>query len=139
MAAIYMWYAENEVVYTTTPFPVDIQDGVAFNMSLGGAAMRPIPQDEVNLSWGLLQAPIVQILMTTGPYDEATDLSWKLQQAPLVQILLTTGPYDEATDLTWELLQAPLISKLVTAYTPEDEGLEFSISLKTSDCVMTHV
>jgi len=139
MAAIYMWYVEDGVFYTTTPFPVDIQDGVTFNMSLGGAAMRPIPLGAVDLSFELVQAPIVQILITAGPYDDAVDLSWRLQQAPLVQILLTTGPYDEAVDITWELLQAPLISKLVTAYTPEDEGLEFSIQLKTSDCVMTPI
>jgi len=126
------------VIVTSTPYPIDIADFVQLSASLVFGAMRAIPNDEADVSFQLVQAPMVQILMTTGPYDDAADVSFRLIQAPMVQILLSTGPYDDAADVSFELLQAPLVTKLVSGDTPDD-AMDISISLVSAECSMTPV
>jgi hypothetical protein len=123
---------------TTTPYPIEAIESMQLDTVLAEGSMSPVPEDELDLSFSILQAPLNQILLSTGPHEDEVDLAFSLVQAPLYQILLSTGPHEDALDLSASLLQAPLEDKLVTALAP-DEELQLDCVLSDSDCSMTPI
>jgi hypothetical protein len=125
-------------ILTTTPYPVVTREGLRLGGDLDSGAMRPIPQDAMDLGIVTGNGTLIQILIDGGTFDDAMDLGVVSGNGTLVQILLSIGPYDDAMDLGVSAGNGNLVSKLVQGYHP-DQGLRLGGNLDPGLCSMTPV
>jgi len=140
MAAIYQWFdGVIEVqIWTTTPYPIEVIEGIEITCDLVSGYLTPIPGDLIDLGGTFLGGAIVQILLSYGPDDDSIDLGGTFLGGSIVQILLSYGPDDDLIDIAGTFLGGVLEEKLVTALAP-DEGIEVTCDLIPGSCSMTPV
>ena len=128
MAAIYMWIEDQEVIVTTTLYPIEVIDGVDFAISLVSGLTQEVIEDAYDFSVTVLDVGLIEVLISEGPFDDAYDFSVTVLDVGLEQVLISEGPFDDAYDFTVTVLDVGLELKLVTGLMP-DEGIDFAISL----------
>jgi len=138
MAAIYMWFEAGIEFLTTTLYPIEMIDELQLNFNITDSSMSPIPQDSLNLSYGMNGVILNQILIAYGPNLDELDISAGLVSVLLNQILLSYGPNQDELDISYDLVNVQLVSLLVTADTP-DEKLQLDFNISSSGCSMTPV
>lgn len=138
MAAIYMWFEKDVQIWTTTLYPIELDDNLQLGVTIGECSMTPPPSDEVDTTWSVLDITVDTILLTAPPVDDDVDVAWEIQAVEVKTILLAAPPIDDDVDVSWVLQDIELINKLVTVDTP-DEELKLGISIDPSGCSMTAV
>ena len=138
MAAIYMWFEHELQIWTTTLYPIEVNDSLQFACNLTYGEMRIVQVEEIDLSSDLLAITIEAILLDYGPDDVPFDLSSDLLSITIEQILFTYGPDDVAFDQSSDLLSITIQDKLVIADTP-DERLQLGCNVNPSGCSLTPV
>jgi hypothetical protein len=115
-------------VLTTTLYPAEALDGMEFGISLVSGLMRPIPNEDLSFSYGVVSGDMSQILLVAPIADEALEFSYGVVSGTLEEVLIVTGPHDEALEFSYGVVDANMEDKLVSAVLP-DEGMDFGISL----------
>lgn len=139
MAAIYQWFPTGQLMFlTTTPYPIEVIDGLEFNVQVGFGGLYLIPNESIDIGATMVSMDLRQILKETGPYYEELDIAQTMVSMDLRQLLKTSGPYYEQLDISQTFISMDLVAKLVTVDTP-DEALEMNIELSTGECSMTGI
>lgn len=138
MAAIYMWFDNEEMVLTTTLYPVEVEDNLQLNVSLSSGSLEPIPLDEVDVSYSIGSISVDEILLTAPPVDDDADVSYALSGIEVKTVLLSASPVDDDADASYNIVNVEVLSKLVIADTP-DEELQLACSIDPTGCSMTPV
>ena len=128
MAAIYQWEHLDLQVLTTTLYPIEVVEGLAFSLSFQLGYMRQIPDDHMIVFGDAVSGTVVQVLLTTGPYDDHVILEADMLLGSVVQVLLETGPYDDHMIVEADMLSGLVKNGLVKVFMP-DEGLIFALEL----------
>jgi hypothetical protein len=115
-------------ILTTTHYPIENTDGMDLNISLLGGSLDLIPNEPVDMAFAALDGTVTQILISTGPHDEAADMLFAALDGNVTEVLTVLPPEDEAVDMSFAALDGNITDLLVTALMPE-EGMDISIAL----------
>jgi hypothetical protein len=136
MAAIYMWYVLDDVIVTTTLYPVESSDGVEFSVSLALGILRQIHNTNMSVQVLPLDGTLTTILLDT----EANPTEFAVSTLPLDSLLTTILNERDADPTDFGVSTLPLdgvlTTQLVTIQAPP-RGAEFSITL--GSCNLTPV
>ena len=142
---VYMQYGGGEElqILTTTIYPLEASEALQLSIALSDESyLQPIPEDAVDMDPAFFGATMFDVLISTGPFDDAVDLNVNIddsfQGATMTQVLISTGPFDDAVDLDHAFFGAIMEDKLVKVYAP-DEALQLSIALDAAACSLTPV
>lgn len=138
MAAIYMWFDNEQMVLTTTLYPVEVIDYLRLSADISGGDMRNITEESHFNSIDMLGITKPQILIAYGPNEEDYFNSMDLIGITRPQILIDYGPNEEDYFNSADVLGITLLDLLVTADTP-DEMLRLGADVNPSACSMTDV
>jgi hypothetical protein len=132
---VYLFYGNPFQVqeFTTTLYPVEATDAIAFDADLDVAYMVEYPEDNILQSGSLISGSIYPALISA---PEQTDNI--LQSGSIISgsiyVGLITAPEQSGNVLqSGSLISASIQSLLVTAYDP-DHGLIMSIDLDAANC-----
>ena len=125
-------------ILTTTPYPIVEQEAIRMSGDLRSGAMRPIPQDAMDLGFIAGSGELNDILLNAGPYIDEMDLAFAALNGELNDILISPDPYIDEMDLSFTAGDGELNDKLVTGYMP-DHAIRMSGNLVPSKCSMTPV
>ena len=131
MAAIYMWIEDQEVIVTTTLYPIEVIDGVDFGISMVSGSMAPVPNESLDVTAPSVLSVYMEVVLNELPIaDEALDVSAvDIVDVYMEMVLFALPVQDEALDVTAvAVLDVTMESLLVTGLMP-DEGIDFAISL----------
>jgi len=141
---VYFQYGDVEILteeLTTTLYPIEVEEKLAFTCDLSGGSMREIAQDAMDLSTStFLSASKATLLLDIPLKEDAMDLATSTFLSASKTTLLVEIPLKEdAMDLaTSTFLYASKELKLVTAYAPA-EKLALTCDLNPANCSMTPV
>lgn len=141
MAAIYMWPVDNQILLTTTLYPVDVTDAIAMSITFTDGTMLPIPSAEITGSFGMgPTGDLVQLrwFYTDGPYDGEVAGSFGMgDDGTLVQLrwFYVDGPYDGEIGGTFGMGPGGALTQLVVFADTPDESLQLSITINDT-CTM---
>jgi len=138
MAAIYMWFENEEMILTTTLYPVELIDSLSLSCRLTYGELKPIPVETYEMSGTLLSITLPQILFSYGPDDEQYQMSGTLLGITLPVILIIHPEDEEEYTMSGTLMSITLPLKLVTVYAPV-EKLQLNCDINPAYCSMTGV
>lgn len=129
MAAIYMWI-DQEVIVTTTLYPIEVIDGIDLSISMVSGNMAPVPNESLDVGAPALVSVYMEVVLNELPIeDEALDITVAVPVVYMEMVLYALPVEDEALDvLVPAVIDVTLESLLVTGLMP-DEGIDFAISL----------
>lgn len=131
-----MWFEGEEIVVTTTLYPIEKSEGVALNVDLDSAWMFEINNDSFTVSQGFEDAFITEILLTGPTEEDDYTVSQGFEDAVLVVILLTGETPEDDYTVSQGFEDALLQDILITAYSP-DHGWEFAVDVDILNCSMS--
>lgn len=138
MAAIYMWPTDNQIILTTTLYPVDVQDGLTFSARVSGGAMAEIAKDYITSDLGAISASYVQKrwYYTDDAGEDFTTSGFGAISASYVQKrwYFFEDAGEEFITSGFGAISASLRNLLVIGDTP-DESLQISITINNT-CTM---
>ena len=126
--AYFQWGAApvfNQLLLTSTLYPIEIDDGIAFSGSLLAGNIREIKFDELAASVSFLTASLQEVVIDDGTTEDELAASVSFLTASLVTIVIDDGTTEDELSASVSLLSASLVPVLVTADTQES-GLSFS-------------
>ena len=135
MAAIYCppWPKDLEV--TTTLYPVDMVDSVAFDISLTAGSLALLPLSDFQSTFGMENGTYTQLrwFISDGIYDSDMQATFGMEDGSYTQLrwFLTDGPYDSDLQATFGMLDGTIINKLVIVDTP-DELLQLNLVINVT-------
>jgi len=139
MAAIYMWPVDNQIILTTTLYPVEVVESIQLGAVIKDGSMWEIPFDEVATTHDLLSGSYTQLRWwySDGPYQDDVSTTHDLLSGTYVQLRwwYTDGPYDDEVATTHDLISASHIRGLVIGDTP-DEELQLGAAIYPAGCSM---
>lgn len=140
MAAIYMWPVDEQLLLTTTLYPIDVAENIICSISFSNGSMEPIPSENATLQAGELVGSYAQTRWF-HEYDAGTE-AVTLEAGELTGSYTQTRwfhEYDAGVEAV--TLEA---GELIGTYSrtkvwadSEDEELEFSVAISASNCSMT--
>jgi hypothetical protein len=128
MAAIYMWFEDEEVIVTTTPYPIEIIEGMHMGAELLSIRMDPIPEDAYAITMLALSGDVKDILITAPIEDDAYQIDVTALTGDVKDILIIAPPEDDAYETDMLALTGEVRDAIVAAWMP-DEGLHFGCTL----------
>ena len=135
MAAIYMWPKGDQLILTTTLYPVVVQDSMAVTVTVDGGRMDLLPASDFTGTFTAQDGTYIQTrwFLTDGPYDSDFKGTFAAQNGTYIQTrwFLTDGPYDSDFKGTFDFVSASLINKVVPGDTP-DEKLQLDMVLSNT-------
>lgn len=127
MAAIYQWYEDLGVIFTTTIYPIESQDAITFSVSFQGGYLNVPEEDFWQWSQSMVTGDLLQVYL---PIPEQSD-EWKwvesITTADLIQAYL---PLPEQTD-EWNWVESMVSGDLLLALVKVDtqtDGMTFAVS-----------
>lgn len=141
MAAIYQPKRWENYWLTTTPYPVDVAEGLVIGCSPAGGTLTLVPFDNVETTFAVQGMNYTQTrwFYTDGPYDDEVETTFSVEEMLYYQTrwFYTDGPYDDEVETTFAVIDFSYIGKLVEADTP-DESIQMSIAIMNT-CSMDAV
>jgi hypothetical protein len=136
MAAIYMWFEPGEqVVLTTTLYPVDVDDSLAIEISMLGGTMNLLPHSEFSSDFEAQDGTYEQLrwFFFDGPYDSYFSSDFEVQDGTYEQLrwFFFDGPYDSYFSSDFEAQDGLLRNLLIWGDTP-DEELQMAIVISAT-------
>jgi hypothetical protein len=121
MAAIYMWPLDNQIVLTTTLYPVDVTDSLKFSASFSSGRMLPIPVDHINVAHDVIEATYEQKRWwwEDGPYLDDFNVAHDVIEATFIQKRWwwEDGPYLDQLNVSHDVIEITMINKGVDVET----------------------
>ena len=111
MAAIYMWPVDDQILLTTTLYPVDAVEKLEISCAPLSGWLAPIPSESLETAHSVIDMSYVQA-------------RWYLED----------GPYEDELETAHTVLDMTYVRKKVEADSP-DEGLQLAITIETT-CTM---
>lgn len=134
MAAIYMWPVEDQIILTTTLYPVEVVEGLQFGISLDSGRMEPIPMDYLEYTQDIIGGSYIQKrwFYTDGPYIESLEYTQDIIGGSYIQKrwFYVDGPYEESVEYTQDVIGGTYIRKKIEADST-DESLQLSVTIGT--------
>lgn len=136
------YWAITLTLFTTTLYPVDVDDGIEFSIAPVGGQFNQWEYDETEYSHDILTGDLQQVVwyLTAGPWEDYTTYSHDILSGDIQQVVWYkyAGPWEDSTEYSHNILTASLINKLVTVDSP-DEKLQLSCEIYPTGCSMTAV
>lgn len=114
MAAIYQWFVNKAVTVTTTPYPIEVIEGVEFAGDLDSFNARDIWLDEITSAWSMETASMRVLLKSYGPDTDEITTTWSMETASMRQLLKTHGPDTDEITTGWSMETASMVFKLIS-------------------------
>ena len=132
MAAIYMWRIGGEIIFTTTPYPIEATEGQAVSCELLEGGMWVWPEDELDVGFSMAGGELLQVLIT-APYEEDfLDVGFSMPGGTLVEVLIVAPPEEDFLDVAMSHVDGELLDLLVTVYSPA-QGVMSACELISGD------
>lgn len=128
MAAIYMWFEDEEVIVTTTPYPIEIVEGINIGATMLSIRMDPIPVDAYQTTFLALSGEVKDVLLTAPIEDDAYLTTFTALSGDVKDILIIAPTEDDAYSTTFTALTGTVRDAIVETWMP-DEGLHFGCTL----------
>jgi len=138
MAAIYMWFNFEEMVLTTTPYPIEVIDSMQLAVNINAAEMGPINSDSHQNSSTVVAITNPLIYISSPLMSEAHKNNSALVGITNPLILITATAPTEAHKNSSDVVSISNPDKLVIVDTP-DEKLQLNCDINPSNCSMTHI
>lgn len=140
MAAIYMWPVDNQVILTTTLYPVDVTEALQLSITFTDGDMFLIPFDDVTNSFGMGPDGTLEQLrwfLEDGPYDDEVTASFGMEDGTLEQLrwFFEDGPYDDEVTAGFGMGSLGYLDRLLVIGDTPDEALQISITINDT-CTM---
>lgn len=139
MAAIYQWFVGDEVVYTTTLYPIDVTDGLqlyAATNPYGNLSIFPVDYTTTDANISDVYLDVVLLSGDTGEDYTTTDSSIPNIYIDLLLQSGDTGEDYSTTDSS--MIDIYIDELLVTCDTP-DESLQLSCTVNAAGSSLTPV
>jgi len=138
MAAIYMWPVDDQILLTTTLYPVDAVEKLEISCAPLSGWLAPIPSESLETAHSVIDMSYVQArwYLEDGPYEDELETAHTVLDMTYVQTrwYLEDGPYDDELESAHTVLDMTYVRKKVEADSP-DEGLQLAITIETT-CTM---
>ena len=136
MAAIYMWFFGEELIITTTPYPIEVVEGLVFSAAPDQSSMEEIASDYVETTHAVLSGTYVQKrwFYTDGPYLDEVEMTHTVVDGTYIQTrwFFEDGPYNDEVEMTHVVVDGTHLQRRVFADSP-DESIQITCTpLKTS-------
>ena len=128
MAAIYMWFEDEEVIVTTTPYPIEIVEGMHLGYSLLDIRMDPVPEDAYIMDVTARDGSVVDILLIAPVEDDAYIMDVTALDGTVADILIIAPVEDDAYIMDVTALDGTIRDAIVDSWMP-DEGIHFGCTL----------
>lgn len=138
MAAIYMWFDSEEMILTTTLYPVEVIDGMQLAADIYGGSLSQILAEDHQNSADILSLGTYVILITYGTPEEFHQNSSDILSLGTYVILITYGTPEEFHQNSCNILSLGIVDLLVIVDTP-DEKLQIDCDVYPSACSMTPI
>lgn len=138
MAAIYMWFDNEQMVLTTTLYPVEVQDFVRVSADISLGYMTLVPSEYHQHSGDVTGISMPVLLISGTAPDEYHQHSGDVTSIQLPTILISGTAPDEYHQHSGDVTSIELVLKLVIADTPDEEVRVFC-DVYPSSCSMTAV
>jgi len=136
MAAIYMWIVNEEVIVTTTPYPLENTEGSNFSVNLAVGILREIHNTNFGFTTVALQSEMTTVLNERTANPSEFSFTTVAIESEMTTILneRTADP----SEFSFEILplDGVMETQLVTIEAPP-RGAEFSVIL--GNCTMDAV
>lgn len=124
MAAIYQWFIGHEIVLSTTPYPVDLNDSITLSATVSAGWMALVPSDRFETAQNVIAGTYNQErwYLSDGPYVDYFETAQNIISGTYIQQrwYLTDGPYIDYFETAQNVISATHIPKLVLADTPDE-------------------
>jgi len=139
MAAIYQWFLADEVVYTTTLYPIDVTEALQLSVATNPYAnLSEFPIDYSTFKQEVVGISLDVLLLSADSSVDYTSFSQEIVSIELVSLLLSTESDIDYTFFSQEIVSVELVEMLVTCDTP-DESLQLACSTNSSNSSLTVV
>lgn len=139
MAAIYQWIIGDEVVYTTTLYPIEAEDSLQLTVTVqDGGYLSNFPVDNVSFSWSPEQFELVTLLLSSNTDTDYVQFEWEPREFELVELLLSANTDVDYVQFEWAPIDFEIIDMLVICDTP-DESLQFTVTVNAGNSSLTPV
>jgi len=132
MAAIYMWPVDDQILLTTTLYPVEVVDSLQVGLTFSGGFLDLIPGSDFQSTQLMQDGTYIQVrwFYEDGPYDSDLASTQGMEDGTYIQVrwFYEDGPYDSDLQSTQTLLDGTYVSKLIEADTP-DEELQLALTI----------
>jgi hypothetical protein len=120
MAAIYQWFGDKGVIYTTSLYPVESVDAIEFSVSFAGNFWNVPLEDEHQFSVSIVGGDLMQVLLTAPPLEDEHQFSVSMVEGDLLQVYLTAPPLEDSHQFSVQLVEGDLYGALVRVNTQDD-------------------
>lgn len=138
MAAIYQWFQIYEEEYTTTLYPLEVQDALLMSVDFSGGYMAQIDQDSVTMGTEMVAGWIKVLLLSAPEQQDDITMGTEMVAGWIKQLLLSAPEQNDDITMGTEMVDGWMDTVLITAYMPE-QGVLMDIDLVPGSCYMTSV
>lgn len=138
MAAIYQWFQIYEEEYTTTLYPLEVQDALLMSVDFSGGYMEIIDQDDITMHAEMVAATVRPLLLSAPEQEDDVTMHIELVNIAVRPLLLEAPEQEDDISMHIELVNITVETILITAYMPE-QGVLMDIDLVPGSCYMTAV
>lgn len=138
MAAIYMWFDDEQMVLTTTLYPIEAVDAQTMSADVSLGLLYNIDEDDIKNSGEFLGGLMPVILITYGPDEEDIKNAGDLTSITMPVILISYGPDEEDIKNAGDLMGISMPLKLVDVFAP-DQMMRNVCDVNPSACSMTTI
>lgn len=122
----------NELLLTSTPYPIEVEDGVRFGVSLDEVSVWSWPKDDFALNYSVQGGYLTPTLISTGPTEDDLELTYSVAGGYLTPTLLTTGPTEDDMEMGYSV-EGGYLTPLLKTVDTRDDGARFAMSLELVD------
>lgn len=139
MAAIYQWLEGGEVVFTTTLYPIDVKDGLQFNMvSNPYGNLSNFPVDNVVGAISVTELELTVLLLIGDTGEDSVEGAVGVTEIELISLLQTGDTGEDSAKGAVGVTELELIDMLVICDTP-DESLQLSCITNAANSYLTPI
>lgn len=136
MAAIYQWFNLYEEEYTTTLYPLEVQDALLLSVNFDGGYMEVIQGDSMKQAHELVAVNLYQILLSAPEQQDQMIHGHELVAVDVYPLLVEAPEQEDSMTQGHELVDIEVETILITTYMP-DRGIILDIDLVPGSCYMT--
>lgn len=118
MAAIYQWFQEIEVVLTTPPYPVEVDNSLQLSMDLTGFWDWEVVQDLGEQTFSFNGGERLDVLITLPPEYDYSESTFGFIGGERLDVLLALPPEYDYSESTFGFIGGERIDYLIYAYSP---------------------
>jgi hypothetical protein len=138
MAAIYQWFDLYEEEYTTTLYPLEVQDALLMSADFDGGYMEIIDQDDLTMYTYISGGWMKQLLLSAPEQQDNISMYTTITAGWMKQLLLAAPEQEDDLKMWTYLSDGWMATVLITTYMPP-QGLLMDADLDSGSCYMVSV